>query len=153
MKKNLKFLPLICIMLVSLFVLNPVNSLAQTNNTFPNEKEFEELDDSMSSIEQDNEGIEPHNNFKKVFFSGMLVGWYINGGIDYLTGKAPAAWVSWGLKNIENKIIGYLNTPLYSQAMVNSAGVVTAKCVVYPCPITSSDPEILSDFPEDEDQK
>lgn len=40
-----------------------------------------------------------------IFFGGMLVGWAVDGTIEYVTGKPPSAWVSVGLKQIERYIL------------------------------------------------
>ena len=79
---------------------------------------------------------------KAVFFGGMVIAWFVDGAIDYISGSAPSEWVSWGLNEIEETVVGYLSTPLYSSAVVKSGGVVEPNdCTSFPCPITAEDPE------------
>lgn len=76
---------------------------------------------------------------KNIIYQGRVVGWFVDGGIKWATGKAPSDWVAWGLDKITTPIKNYLSTPMYSMAIVNSYGVVTpSSCVTYPCPISAA---------------
>ena len=134
MKANTATLLLICTMLMSILMLNPEKSLAETENDLQDYSEGQKVK-GLNSIEQEMDNVETYANWKKVFFKGTLVGWFVDGAIEYVTGTAPSDWVVMGLQRIEDDVISYLKTPLYSQAMVNSQGKVSADCVVYPCPI------------------
>jgi hypothetical protein len=120
----------------SAFGVSTVGATENTNSDFSEEQQSQEIQIS-SSIEYQLDNVQPNaTNWKDVIFKGTPVAWFIDGTIQYFTGSAPSEWVSMGLQPIEDAIVGYLSTPLYSQAIVDAQGRVSAReCVTYPCPI------------------
>ncbi|WP_077595831.1 hypothetical protein [Oceanobacillus kimchii] len=112
--------------------VSPTMTNAETKSTSEGEITVEEIssDNSLDS-----------SGGKGVFFKGTLAGWFIDGGINWLTGVAPSEIIAMGLDRIESEVTSILTQPLYSSAMVSGSGVVSPKdCTSYPCPITSTVP-------------
>lgn len=72
-----------------------------------------------------------------ISFKGVLVGWLIDGAIEYISGSAPSEWVAMGLTTIENRIraAGRNNFPSIHVSVNGTVG----GCITFPC-MLSQDP-------------
>lgn len=99
------------------------------------------LSNSSSSNENQND-VQPLGNSITLYFKNIAVAALTLGTISYITGKAPAEWVKWGLTATEKKIKDFANSASYvpgKPIYVASNGDIHA-CVVFPCAIATSVP-------------
>lgn len=66
-----------------------------------------------------------------ITFKGLIVGWLIDGIIEYVTGRAPSEWISRGLSTIESKIRAAGNRS-FRNIYVSVNGSVSG-CIKFPC--------------------
>lgn len=66
-----------------------------------------------------------------ITFKDLLIGWLIDGTIEYITGRAPSEWVSWGLGTIESRIRAAGRNQIPS-IYVSRDGTVSG-CFTFPC--------------------
>ena len=108
-----------------------------------NQSEFEVklvyLDDQNSDLIK-SDIVEPQWIQVAVFFGGMLMGYLVDGVIQYTTGRSAADWVSYGLGSLmESKIINYGRNLSGGSIVVSSTGSLSS-CASFPCPIMHNNP-------------
>lgn len=66
-----------------------------------------------------------------ITFKDLIIGWLIDGTIEYVTGRAPSEWISWGLSTIESRIRAAGRNQIPS-IYVSRDGTVNG-CFTFPC--------------------
>lgn len=153
MKKRLRSLCLLVAVAMMIFLV-PQVTFATEIDTEPEDTRTQADEEKLEETFTPDVEIQASGGKKSIFFRGTIVGWFIDGAIKYVTGKAPSEFVTWGLKTIERKIVSYLSTPLYVSAYVYPGGYVEGRtCTVYPCPIAfGADPIVQATNEEGEEE-
>lgn len=81
-----------------------------------------------------NDLVQPNAGAVTIFVAGIVVGYVVDGVIQYATGYSAAYWVSLGLSNMETKIKNYVKSNNPVQLHVSKDGTLRG-CVTFPCAI------------------
>lgn len=130
MKKIISIITICCIIFGFGIGLEK-NALAQNGN--------QGIVVSTSGEVNSNDLVQPNASAVGIFVAGVLVGYVVDGVIQYATGYSAAYWISLGLSNMETKIKNYVKSYKPVQLHVSRDGTLKG-CVTFPCAIQSSIP-------------
>ena len=126
--------------LVSFGSANAKLNTSEGNNPSEFEIKLVYMDDQSSDLIK-SDLVEPQWVQIGIFFGGMLMGYVVDGVIQYTTGRSAADWVQYGLGILmEQRIVAYASNVSSGSVIVVSNTGSLSSCVSFPCNIMSSNP-------------